>query len=93
MIVGLGFGLLQAAARRRLERRQNAGRLNNGWAIMPGSMTRVAALLAVLGGVQILCPMLFTDGVQWAVSVGVVLGYGVHLFETLRVRRAALRRN
>ena len=88
--IGYGFGLIQAAARRRLERKQNAGRLGSGWAVMPGSMTRVAVLLAALALIQAVCPVVFVDGVQWWVSAGVAIGYGFELFTELRARRAAL---
>lgn len=85
-LIGLGFGMVQDAARRRNERKQAEGKLDSGWAIMPGSGARVAYLLLVLVAVQILCPLLFRDGIQWWVSGGVVLGYGWTLFKQLRRR-------
>ena len=88
--IGCTFGLIQNAARRRLERKYSGDRLGSGWAIMPGSMTRVAMLLALLGLIQAVCPMFFVDGVQWWVSAGVAFGYGAQLFTELRTRRAAL---
>jgi hypothetical protein len=88
--IGYGFGLLQAAARSRLERKQAAGRLNSGWSVMPGSMSRVALLLLVLALIQAVCPVFFVDGIQWWVSAGVAVGYGAQLFIQLRIRRAAL---
>ena len=91
LAIGLGFGLLQAAAKRFNERRQASGKLKSGWAVMPGSMGRVALLLVVLALIQAVCPMFFTDGVEWWVSGGLVLGYGVQLFTELRTRRAMLR--
>jgi hypothetical protein len=86
--IGFCFGLIQVRALRRNERRQQSGDLSNGWAVMPGSMTRVAYLLMVLVAVQILCPLLFKDGTQWWVSGGVVMGYGYALFRRLMQRKA-----
>ena len=88
--IGYGFGLLQATAQRRYERNQQAGQLGNGWAVVPGSMRRVAYLLVVLALIQVLCPVLFVDGIQWWVSGGVVGGYGAQLFTQLRLRRQRL---
>lgn len=85
--VGYFFGLIQQFALRRNERRQQSGDLNNGWAVMPGSMTRVAYLLIVLVIIQIACPLLFKDGTQWWVSAGVVMGYGYVLFRKLVQRK------
>jgi hypothetical protein len=85
--IGYCFGIIQNLALRRNERRQQSGDLNTGWAVMPGSMTRVAYLLIVLVAIQILCPLLFKDGTQWWVSGGVVLGYGYVLFRRLVQRR------
>jgi hypothetical protein len=36
--------------------------------------------------IQVLCPVLFVNGIQWWVSAGVVLGYGGLLFWQLRQR-------
>ena len=85
--IGYCFGLIQNLALRRNERRQQSGDLNTGWAVMPGSMSRVAYLLIVLVAIQILCPLLFKEGTQWWVSAGVVLGYGYVLFRRLVQRR------
>jgi len=85
--IGYCFGIIQNLALRRNQRRQQSGDLNTGWAVMPGSMTRVAYLLIVLVAIQILCPLLFKDGTQWWVSGGVVLGYGYVLFRRLVQRR------
>ena len=87
-VIGIGFGLVQDAARRRNEKRQADGKLNTGWAVMPGSGQRVAYLMIALVLVQIVCPMLFTNGVQWWVSAGVSGGYGFTLFRQLRARSA-----
>jgi len=85
--IGLGFGLIQDAAHRRLAKRQDSGQLNSGWAVMPGSMRRVAYLLVALAAVQIISPALFAGGTQWWVSAGVAGGYGVLLFWQLRRER------
>ena len=88
--IGYAFGLLQAAALRRNEQRQSEGRLKHGWSLMPGAGVRVAYLLLVLLGVQVICPMLFRDGIQWWVSCGVLAGYGWTLLRRiLRLRRGA----
>ncbi len=86
-LIGVGFGMVQDLAWRRNQQLQQAGDLKSGWAVMPGSMRRVAYLLVALVAVQIFCPMLFTDGVQWWVSGGVVAGYGAMLYRQLRLRR------
>ncbi len=86
--IGYCFGLIQNLALRRNERKLQNGELNNGWAVMPGSMTRVAYLLIVLVAIQIICPLLFKDGTQWWVSAGLVMGYGYVLFRRLMQRRA-----
>jgi hypothetical protein len=85
-VIGVGFGMVQDAAWRRNQRLQQAGDLKSGWAVMPGSMRRVAYLLVALLAVQIFCPLLFTGGVQWWVSGGVLAGYGAMLFRQLRLR-------
>lgn len=87
--IGLGFGLIQDAAHRRLTQRQESGRLPSGWAVMPGSMRRVAYLLVALVAVQVISPALFTGGIQWWVSGGVAAGYGALLFVQLLRERAA----
>jgi uncharacterized BrkB/YihY/UPF0761 family membrane protein len=83
-LIGAGFGMIQDAARRRYERLQESGKLKTGWAVMPGSGVRVAYLLVVLALAQVVCPLLFKDGIQWWVSGGVVAGYGWILFRKLR---------
>ena len=75
-IIGVGFGMIQDAARRRNEKRQQSGELKNPWMVMPGSGARVAYLLVALVLIQLVCPLLFKDGIQWWVSGGVVAGYG-----------------
>src|SRR3954468_1860569 len=85
-VIGLGFGMLQHIALRRHQRREQNGDFHSGWAIMPGSMRRVAWLLIALVIVQILCPLLFVGSSQWWVSGGVVAAYGGLLFWRLRQR-------
>src|SRR5665213_4482125 len=91
LTVGYAFGLIQAAAARRNQQRQERGLLHSGWSLMPGSMTRVAMLLLALALVQFACPLLFTHYSQWCVSGGVVVGYGAVLYQQLRKRMAACR--
>jgi hypothetical protein len=55
---------------------------------MPGSGARVAYLLLLLIGIQLICPMLFRDGTQWWVSGGLALGYGWTLLRELRLRQS-----
>lgn len=86
--IGLGFGALQNAALRRNEERERTGKLKNGWSLMPGSGARVAYLVITLVVVQVVCPILFNDGTQWWVSGGLLAGYGWHLAQNLRRRRA-----
>jgi hypothetical protein len=90
-VIGLAFGTLQQAALRRHEERERAGQFKNGWSIMPGSGARVAYLLVTLAVIQVVCPMLFADGTQWWVSGGLLAGYGWHLTQGIRRRRAQLR--
>jgi len=82
--IGLGFGTVQKLALRRNQLRQESGELRTGWAVMPGSMRRIAALLVALLVIQIFCPMLFMDGVQWWVSGWLLAGYGAMLLRQLR---------
>ena len=86
--VGVGFGFIQELAQRRNQRLHDSGQLTSGWAVMPGSMRRVAGLLIALVLVQIICPVLFTDGVQWWVSGGLLAGYGAMLFRQFRQSRS-----
>lgn len=87
-LIGLSFGLVQQAAWRRHQRLEQAGKFNTGWAVVPGSMRRVAYLLVALALVQVTCPLLFTANCQWWVSGGVVAGYGCILYAQLRQRLA-----
>src|SRR6266478_1136357 len=83
-MIGYSFGLIQDAARRRNEKRQQAGTLKSGWSVMPGSGARVMYLVIILALIQLMCPLLFNGGVQWWVSGGRALGYGYTLFAQLR---------
>lgn len=88
-VLGLAFGALQQAALRRNEQRQSNGQLKSGWTLIPGAGLRVAYFVIALALVQVLCPLLFADGAQWAVSAGVAAGYGWTLFGQLRHRLKA----
>lgn len=88
--IGLAFGRVQAAAGRRNARLQAEGKLNTGWAVMPGSFRRVAYLLVALVLVQVACPLLFAGAYAWFVSGGLVAGYGWILYRELMTRRRSL---
>lgn len=84
--LGYAFGFLQQVALRRHEEQERTGGLRNGWNLMPGSGVRVAYLVLALVLIQVICPLFFSDRVQWFVSGGVVLGYGWTLFQQLRLK-------
>ncbi len=85
--IGLSFGKIQDAALARNKKLQESKKLASGWAVMPGSMSRIAYLLIVLALVQLTCPLFFEGNtVQWIVSAGVVLGYGWSLYSQFRRR-------
>ena len=89
IVIGLSFGMIQTAALARNKKRQESKKLGTGWAVMPGSMSRVAYLVIVLALIQVACPLFFEgNSVQWLVSAGVVLGYGWELYLQLRRRSA-----
>ena len=88
-LIGVSFGMLQTRAGRRNHQLEQTGKLNTGFAVMPGSMRRVAYLVVVLALVQLICPLLFTNHCEWWVSAGVVGGYGAILFTQLRRRMAS----
>ncbi len=88
-LIGVAFGMLQDAARRQNEKREQEGKLKSGWSLMPGSGARVAYFLIALLIIQFVCPLLFRDGTQWWVTGGVGLGYGSMLFRHLRQRISA----
>jgi hypothetical protein len=85
-VIGYAFGLLQQVAKRRNESLEKGGKLKSAWSLMPGSGVRVAYLLITLVLVQLVCPLLFTDGTQWWVSGGLVASYGYLLYRELRMR-------
>jgi len=89
--IGLLFGKIQEKAARRYIRLQQENKFANGWAVMPGSFTRIAYFLVALVGVQLICPRFFTDGTQWYVSGGVVLGYALMLARQFGLRAAEAR--
>lgn len=86
--IGIGFGMVQDYARRSNEKRQAEGKVITGWNVMPGSGGRVALLLLLLVLIQVVCPLLFAGGIQWWVSGGLVIGYGVMLYLQLRQKLA-----
>jgi hypothetical protein len=90
-VIGLSFGAVQEAAARKNQERLSTGQLNSGWAVVPGSMRRTGYFLMILAGIQVLCPLLFTNGVQWWVSGGVAMGYGSTLYRQMRRRMAQYR--
>jgi hypothetical protein len=87
--IGYSFGLIQNAAQRRHQKKEQSGQFTSGWSVMPGSGVRVAYLLITLALIQFVCPILFADTTQWWVSAGVLGGYGWVLFQQIRQRRAA----
>ena len=90
-VIGLSFGMIQNAALARNKKLQQTNKLTSGWAVMPGSMSRVAYLVIVLALIQLACPLFFEGNtIQWIVSVGVVLGYGWTLYSQLRRRSAQI---
>lgn len=85
--IGYGFGAAQRSALRKHVKMQNVGQLSSGWLVVPGSMTRVALLLAVLVGVQVVLPFLFQGpDLSWLVTGGTVVGYGWAIFRTAKTR-------
>ncbi len=90
-VIGLAFGSIQETAARKNQQLQGRGQLNSGWAVMPGLMRRTAYFLMILAGIQLLCPLMFSNGSQWWVSGGVAAGYGTTLYRQLRRRMAELR--
>lgn len=86
LAVGYSFGLLQENARRRNAALQSAGELKLGVQQLPGTGRRIAYLLLSLLAVQLLCPLLFRDGIQWLVSGGLLVGYAIPMWSQLRAR-------
>ena len=91
LTIGFAFGKVQEAAYKRNMERQQLGRLQSGWSVMPGSFTRVAMLLLALALVQMVCPLLFVRNTEWWVSGGLVCGYGWMLYRQMRQRMSAWR--
>ena len=90
ILIGYAFGLLQNIAWRRHQALEAKGKFKNGWSIMPGSGRRIAYLLIALFLVQVACPLLFVDSMQWFVSAGVLVGYGAMLYSQMRERMRLL---
>jgi hypothetical protein len=87
--IGLFFGVIQDAARRRHKKLEQQGKLTNAWSIIPGSGARIAYLLIALLVIQVICPLLFTTSTKWWVSGGLAAGYGWSLLQNvLRLRKA-----
>jgi len=83
--IGYAFGTVQNMALLRNKQDQERKIPRSGWTVLPGSMGRVAILLAILGLIQILCPLFFEGtSTQWLVSAGVMIGYGWTLVHQLR---------
>ena len=90
-MIGYTFGAVQKKALLRHKKLQEEGKLGSGWAIMPGSMGRVAVLVVTLAALQIVLPAFFEGStVPWLVTAGVVIGYGAALLRQFR-RHAAYR--
>ena len=84
--IGFLFGVAQNIALAHNRKMKGEGRLHAGWGAMPGSMSRVAVLLVALAAVQLFCPMFFQGNIQWLVSAGLLLGYGVSFLKKLQQR-------
>jgi membrane protein YqaA with SNARE-associated domain len=90
-LVGYCFGKIQEIAAQRYQKLQEDGQFKSVASMVPGSMRRTAGLLMALAAVQLVCPMLFTNGSQWWVSGGLVAGYGLVLYNQIRARMASVR--
>ncbi|HEX4122392.1 MAG TPA: hypothetical protein VH619_17390 [Verrucomicrobiae bacterium] len=88
VVIGLSFGAIQDAAARKYQLQLSRGQLNSGWGVVPGSMRRTAYFLMILAAIQVVCPLIFTNGCQWWVSGGVAAGYGFALYRQMRRRMA-----
>ncbi|HTY00518.1 MAG TPA: hypothetical protein VMG09_10860 [Bacteroidota bacterium] len=85
--LGYLFGTIQMYALMKNRKRQEAGKLTSGWAAMPYSFGRVSILILILAVIQLVCPIFFEDAISpWLVSAGVVVGYGLTLFQQMRWR-------
>jgi hypothetical protein len=87
--VGYSFGLLQENARRRNAVAQARGDYKLGMGQLPGTGRRIAYLVLSLLAVQLICPLLFRDGIQWMVSGGLLVGYAIPMWSQLRERLRA----
>ena len=84
--IGFWFGSTQNSAAARNKKKFEKGDLKTGWAIMPGSMSRVAMLLVLLVVIQLAIPVFFHGNIEWILSAGIVLGYGWSFVKQLRRR-------
>ncbi len=74
--IGLAFGLIEERIRLR---RAKTTRERPSYGFGSSTLRRTAYLLATLVAVQALCPLLFSEGLQWSVSAGLLAGYGMVL--------------
>ncbi len=84
--IGLLFGTIQNLALQKNKKRYEQGNLKTGWVIMPGSFSRIAVLLVVLALIQVGCPFLFKGNIQWLISAGILIGYGLTFVKQLKQR-------
>lgn len=82
--LGVFFGGLQVSALAKNKKLRDAGKIRNGWLLMPGSFARVAVFLAILVIVQLFWPFMFAGDAKWLVSVGIILGYGWTLLRKIQ---------
>ena len=84
--IGFWFGAIQNSAAARNKKKYDGGNLKSGWALMPGSMSRVAMLLVLLVVIQVAIPVFFKGNIEWILSAGIVLGYGWSFVRQMRER-------
>jgi hypothetical protein len=84
--IGFWFGTIQNAALKKNKEKYESGKLQSGFGVMPGSMSRIAALLIILVIIQVAIPAFFKGNIQWILSAGIVLGYGWTFVKQLRNR-------
>jgi hypothetical protein len=87
-LIGAAFGIIQENARRKYQSSEDRGTFKSGWSVTPGSLRRVAYLLAILALLQLGAPVFFSSGplTMWCLSGGIALGYGATLLRLLRQR-------
>jgi len=85
--IGFVFGTLQNHISERNQKLQISGKLQSGWNLVPGSMTRVALLMVILVVIQAGFPVIFSGQLKWLVSAGVITGYGWTLYQRSRKRK------